>query len=507
LDAHRWDEALSVAESARDPRFVTDAIGAALDDLLAAGRTSSLQRWITAARAAGAEGGLIDYAESEALLRSDDLDRAMALATQAARSLEGDHAARAHLVAGRASHLMDRPYRTKQHAELAATSAETAATREGALWLQILGSLIEEAQDLAERLDDFRKTAGTGLNQSLMIAQAEIGLAELEGGLMEALHDAKGVLGLATGATDPIAHTGLLAVYSYGLDVSSQYGAGLESTERLTSVAEQCGIEFSVPYAQLYRAKALIGLRRFAPAARILSMLERVTPDADSYFQVNLPIERARLYASVGDLRRALDTLAMGPTDRAARSGRGDFFGWNALFMAAAGDARGAAATAADARQTSRGLEAESLSLLAEAIVALNDERHDAVAARVRTVIETGIWDPLVITVRCSPHLGAFIAEQPQWRAWLQRLLTASRDASIAASMGLRIPREARSKTALSPREAEVHELLAQGLTNEEIARLLYISLSTTKVHVKHIYEKLGVRSRLEAARALRDDV
>jgi DNA-binding NarL/FixJ family response regulator len=52
-----------------------------------------------------------------------------------------------------------------------------------------------------------------------------------------------------------------------------------------------------------------------------------------------------------------------------------------------------------------------------------------------------------------------------------------------------------------------VHELLAQGMTNDEIAKLLYISLSTTKVHVKHIYEKLGVRSRLEAARALRGDV
>jgi LuxR family maltose regulon positive regulatory protein len=63
---------------------------------------------------------------------------------------------------------------------------------------------------------------------------------------------------------------------------------------------------------------------------------------------------------------------------------------------------------------------------------------------------------------------------------------------------------EARPSSVLA---TEVHELLAQGLTNEEIARLLYISLSTTKVHVKHIYEKLGVRSRLEAARALRDDV
>jgi two-component system nitrate/nitrite response regulator NarL len=71
----------------------------------------------------------------------------------------------------------------------------------------------------------------------------------------------------------------------------------------------------------------------------------------------------------------------------------------------------------------------------------------------------------------------------------------------------LHIPREAKERTRLSPRETEVHELLAHGLTNEEISKLLYISLSTTKVHVKHIFEKLGVRSRLEAARALRGDI
>src|SRR5581483_3487718 len=82
FSARRWDEALCVAEAARDAAFATEAIAAALDDLLAAGRTSSLRRWVAAARAAGAEGGLIDYAESEALLRGDKLERAMALATK-----------------------------------------------------------------------------------------------------------------------------------------------------------------------------------------------------------------------------------------------------------------------------------------------------------------------------------------------------------------------------------------------------------------------------------------
>ena len=52
----------------------------------------------------------------------------------------------------------------------------------------------------------------------------------------------------------------------------------------------------------------------------------------------------------------------------------------------------------------------------------------------------------------------------------------------------------------LSPREKEVLALLAQGLSNAEIGRALFISPVTVKVHVRHVYEKLGVRSRAAAA-------
>jgi DNA-binding NarL/FixJ family response regulator len=51
----------------------------------------------------------------------------------------------------------------------------------------------------------------------------------------------------------------------------------------------------------------------------------------------------------------------------------------------------------------------------------------------------------------------------------------------------------------LSPRELEVLDLLAQGLKTRDIASLLYISESTVKVHVHHIFEKLDVRTRAEA--------
>ena len=63
-------------------------------------------------------------------------------------------------------------------------------------------------------------------------------------------------------------------------------------------------------------------------------------------------------------------------------------------------------------------------------------------------------------------------------------------------------PRASRApaETPLTPREEEVLELLATGLSNAEIAQRLFISPSTAKVHVQHILKKLGAKTRLQAA-------
>ena len=42
--------------------------------------------------------------------------------------------------------------------------------------------------------------------------------------------------------------------------------------------------------------------------------------------------------------------------------------------------------------------------------------------------------------------------------------------------------------------------LLAEGLTNRQIAGRLFISEKTVSTHIGHIYDKLGVHSRVEAA-------
>ena len=61
-------------------------------------------------------------------------------------------------------------------------------------------------------------------------------------------------------------------------------------------------------------------------------------------------------------------------------------------------------------------------------------------------------------------------------------------------------PRDTPPLTALTPREREVAALVAEGCSNGEIARRLYISTKTASVHVSNILAKLGMTSRTEVA-------
>ncbi|MGC5168039.1 response regulator [Luteimicrobium sp. DT211] len=82
----------------------------------------------------------------------------------------------------------------------------------------------------------------------------------------------------------------------------------------------------------------------------------------------------------------------------------------------------------------------------------------------------------------------------------LDRTLTRRVVGELVARRRLRPVVLARPSDLLTPRETEIVLLLAQGMSNEEIAAQLVVEVSTVKSHLARILPKLGVGSRLQAA-------
>lgn len=108
---------------------------------------------------------------------------------------------------------------------------------------------------------------------------------------------------------------------------------------------------------------------------------------------------------------------------------------------------------------------------------------RDGTAADVVVAIQSAVRDE----VTCSPRVAALL---------FQRVATLS-EATRGAQAGPMLTR----------REREIATLIAEGLSNKEIARSLRISSATVKNHVHNVLEKLQIRRRGEAAARLRREV
>ena len=133
------------------------------------------------------------------------------------------------------------------------------------------------------------------------------------------------------------------------------------------------------------------------------------------------------------------------------------------------------------------------------AIVALQNDSPDAsdiAAEAFRTVIEIGSVDSFVASYRGYPALLSAAARTAKFVEPLTEIIERAHDWTVARDSGVPGASKRPSGSLLTPRERDVIELIAQGLTNREIAKTLFVSEATAKVHVRHIFEKLGVRSR-----------
>jgi DNA-binding NarL/FixJ family response regulator len=116
---------------------------------------------------------------------------------------------------------------------------------------------------------------------------------------------------------------------------------------------------------------------------------------------------------------------------------------------------------------------------------------------------QTEVWDPVICTLRSDRTLADLLSKRQETRPKLERLYRRIDDQTLARRAGFRTRARRSPQELLSPREMEVLGLIARGYRNREISKALFIADSTTKIHVRHVLEKLGVRSRTEAAARL----
>ena len=112
-----------------------------------------------------------------------------------------------------------------------------------------------------------------------------------------------------------------------------------------------------------------------------------------------------------------------------------------------------------------------------------------------------------MIAYRAHPPLLELLAADPASRPIVRAVVEQANDQALAKRAGFAVgaTHAASGLAALTPRENEVLELIAEGLPNAEIARRLFISEKTAKVHVYHIFEKLGVATRVQAVLAMKN--
>ncbi len=92
--------------------------------------------------------------------------------------------------------------------------------------------------------------------------------------------------------------------------------------------------------------------------------------------------------------------------------------------------------------------------------------------------------------------LGVTLTGRPERVVVREIEVAGPRDATIEADAARR------EAAGLTPREFEILELMAAGLSNREIAERIHVSENTVKTHCSRLFEKLGAKRRTQAVHA-----
>ena len=502
---HSWDDLFELVKHAPSATRLDGLIDAALRELVTEGRLGTLVRWCEFAERQRIETPATQLAMAEASLLQGKTEAALLLARGAAVGL-GDHdplASRAWLVVGRSEYFLDHYEESLAAFNEAKRTGQTQADLFDTLWNAFHASRMCNEIDADAALAELKPMSGAGIEGAVRLAAASAAIAERVGGLEEASERGLAVLPLLAKVRDPAVTTTFLNMLGRLLIGRARYDEAATQLQVGRDVAESLGFRFVLPHVLVGLAYAELGRRRFSLASRLLA-LARTEAQAcgDVHNLAECEMVRIRLLLSLGSPTETLGQSSWPVERTASPSQEGELAALRALAAACTGDLGNCEALLASAEASPWGTQSVVLCAIARLIARLAQGGDASQQARlvIETVTSTGWIDPLITACRAKPEIVPLLTSDPSFALTIRKALERSRDhALIGAAPSLGQSTHPLEGPKLSRREEEVFALLCQGLSNKDIARALFISDVTVKVHLRHVYRKLGVRTRLEA--------
>jgi LuxR family transcriptional regulator, maltose regulon positive regulatory protein len=501
-----WDEAFVILA-----RYPDDGL---LDELLAEGfpwmvqeaRLPTLVKWLELASARRIDTPIVELAEAEVSYRAGLRQRAETLAAQAARRLGPNHryTSRALCLVGRSAHF---DYRHEVARE-AYTRARDAAQDPVDLGAAIHGQFTEatlmgepEAVDYLQELEHL--SSGTP-DEEVRLALAHANVAFRASSILGVAGSLERARHLIDRASDPLTVSYFYATYAYVLTLQAHYREALEITRSGERYSKRERLRFALPHFTRVAVVATLGLRHFGRSRQLLERLSsQANASGDAFFEVEVQLLRGRLFLVQRAIDRAIDTLAPMPSAFPWPAEHAEYLATLALALACSGRHRESMRYARAATEIGQSVEVAAMTPAIEAITALVKERANGpalAASAFETAFDLECVDSFVTAYRAFPPLLEALTLVDVSHRRLAEVLARASDGALATKLKALPPVDRSDSTKLTRRETEVCGLLSQGLSNKEIARTLFISEATAKVHVRHILAKLGVRTRTEAA-------
>ena len=442
---------------------------------------------------------LLDLMNAELALRAGDHPLAEELARFSISSADmtTDHESYACLVAGHAAFASSHASTAASHFAMAQSLARTPEDARDAAWGLALSCIFGELGDLRGAVEDLAKRRNDSEIDLLRWSIARLadlrlteGIAEI--GWLQQSYDA------ASSVVDLRSKTSFYTSYSYYKGVRAEYEVGLATAVETLKLARTAELGFVIPHAQWNIAFCGTGLRRFGESDKYLRRVEEhAARTGDRYLSTNAAILRSRRLLMLGE-REVAHEIATSTIESAPSAAlRSELI----AVQVAAAALGGTRIEISPSEVSGWPIESRSMIALAYGLHTWRESRDPKLLVNaVKMCQELGSWDSLVCVGRAAPDAINAIAELDDVRPLLLRAFKRPQDLRLVQSRKRTSPVTRSRPGDLTQREQEVLDLLRSGLKNREIARALFISEATAKVHVRHILTKLGAKTRTAAA-------